>query len=381
MGRGTTTIRLAQSDADKEAIYRLRYRVYIEEMGGGARHTEADTTGRQLYDEQDEHAYHFMGFQDGELVACARICLRRERPLECEDLLSLARFAPAYPSHISMTSRLVIDPRLRGTHLLRSLACSMYEYGRTQGMLFDFIDCHPRLLPLYSRLGYRIYKPGFRHPKYVYVVPMVLVGDDLEHLAEVKSPFLSIAKRLPSSHNGRELLIRAFPDSMHKYVSADQNATAFWSLLRERLLDRNATVHVSQVLSGLAPSEVEAVVTAGHIISCKTGDAVLNTGDPGREIFLILEGSFLVHTAPTAQNPTTWRLRKLLVCGDIFGEVAFLTEGIRHGVVSAMEDSTLLVLNSRTLDRLAATAPEVAAKFFQNLARIEATRLRDTVGF
>lgn len=379
MKESEIVVRLAETEAEKEAIYRLRYEVYIEEMGGGARHREADPAGRQLRDGLDEHAYHFYVRSGGAVVACARLNLRRDGPLECEEQVEMARFAPAFPDRVSMSSRLVLHAGLRGSHVLRQIVRAMYKFGREQQVQFDFIDCHPRLLPLYSRLGYRIYRPGFKHPKYVYVIPMVLVVDDVDYLQQVNSPFLSLARRHPPSAGGRALLLSRFPEAERTFVSPQLNAVAFWDLLRTRLLDPSATVERCSLLAGLPAEESRLLMSLGHLVACRAGDLVLSRGDPGREVFVILSGSFEVLGRFSGEEQP--KVIKILGPGDVFGEVAFLTEGIRSSSVTAMEDATVLVLNARGLDRLLAAVPSVAAKVFRNLARILATRLRDTVGF
>ena len=49
------TVQVAKTDAEKHTIYRLRYQVYIDEMEGSARHSEADSTAHELQDEWDSH--------------------------------------------------------------------------------------------------------------------------------------------------------------------------------------------------------------------------------------------------------------------------------------------------------------------------------------
>src|SRR5574341_1507098 len=101
-GMSRVEVRLASTPQEREAIYKLRYRVYIEEMDGAARHTEADSATRQLRDEYDEAGRHFYVSQDDRIVACARLNQRRDGPLECESQLELPRFSPAYPDQVSM---------------------------------------------------------------------------------------------------------------------------------------------------------------------------------------------------------------------------------------------------------------------------------------
>nr|AEQ20480.1 long chain N-acylphenylalanine synthase-like enzyme [uncultured bacterium CSL142] len=334
-------VKLATTEAEKEAIYRLRYEVYIEEMGGASRHLEANATKRQLRDEMDEIAAHFYVSQKGKIVACLRNNLRRDGPLECEAELELHRFAPAYPDHVSMSSRLLLHPQLRGSRVVMELACAAFEFGIRQGVSFDFIDCHPRLIPLYSRLGYRIYKSGFRHPKYIYVVPMVLVTGGVEYLERVKSPFASLAALFPATTQYRDMLLAQFPDASQGQPTSDLEQSAFWQLARIRLLDPTATIEHVSLFSHLTEEQIKFLTSFGHVVRCKSGDLVLLEGDSGREVFVILEGSFRIRASE--DKGSGW-MYEPLTPGDIFGEVAFLPNGLRAATVVAMEDAMLLIL-------------------------------------
>ncbi|MER3423813.1 MAG: hypothetical protein C4293_11865, partial [Nitrospiraceae bacterium] len=212
-------VAMAVTEEEKAAIYRLRYQVYIEEMDGGRRHDEADFYNRQLCDQWDDRAYHFYVHHDSLVVACARVMLRRDGPMECEEKFDLEQFAPAFPDRVCMTSRLALHPRIRGSHVLKYLTCAIYQFWCEQDIQFSFLDCHTRLLPLYSRLGFRTYRPGFNHEKYTYVIPMVLVVDDVEYLEQVKSPFAAIGRRFPHSTKGREFLFSRFPESAARLTS------------------------------------------------------------------------------------------------------------------------------------------------------------------
>jgi CRP-like cAMP-binding protein len=375
---GTEAARMAVTEAEREEIYRLRYKVYIEEMHGENRHSEADRAARRLCDAWDERAYQFYVLQDGMVAACARLNLRRDGPLECEEQFGMDRFLPAFPDQVAMTSRLALHPKIRGSYLLKQLTCRIYEFLCDQGIRFNFIDCHPQLLPLYSRLGFRLYRPGFNHQKYTYVIPMVLVVDDLAHLEQVKSPFVQTARRF--GYGASEPALPAVCMDSASRPNSETEAM-FWDLLRDRLLDPTAAIEGFDLLEDLTIEETKLVVSLGHIVCCRAGDFVLNPGDPGREIFLILNGSFQVQRRAPGQPDGDTKILKILAAGDIFGEIRFLRDELRQAAVKAREDSTLLILNARALDRLVTTAPKVAAKLFRNLAGIVATRLCDSVRF
>ncbi|WP_447977147.1 cyclic nucleotide-binding domain-containing protein [Candidatus Nitrospira bockiana] len=370
------TVRLATSEAERERIYRLRYDIYIEEMKGQQRHVEADCARRRFADEWDARASHFYVEQDEALLACARLTFRRDGPFECEREFELPRFMPDFPDRVSMSSRLALHPKLRGSHVLKQLTCAMFAHARDRKVRFDFIDCHPRLLPLYSRLGYRIYRPGFNHPKYTYVVPMVLVLDDCEYLEKIGSPFAVVAQDYPRSTEGTELLLERFQDVATEVQPAVCDAEEFWDLFKCRLLALDRPDGTVDILDRLNEEEMKLVISAGHVVSCREGDVVLCVNDPGRELFVILSGIFEV--SGTIDGPFgpvgVW---KLLRAGDTFGEIRFLTEHIRYASVTARSDARVLVLNSKALDRLMTGAPRVAAKLYRNLARLVVSRLQE----
>jgi hypothetical protein len=370
-------VKIATTDAEKRKIYAVRYTAYITEMNGEKRHPEADNTSQEFRDDWDDTAYHFYVERDGVLGACMRVNLRRDGPLECEEQLGIERFKPAFPGHVALTSRLVLRPDFRQRNLLGVLARAMYQFNMEQGIHYSFLDCHPKLLPLYTRLGYRLYTPGFNHKKYTYVIPMVLVMNDISHLDRVRSPLAPLARSFGSS--SKPVAVRWDPpvqctgDSTG--ISAQQGSA------NTGLFDSHDHVSDAELFEDLMPEEVTALVSLGHIISCRAGDSVLNPGDPGREIFVILNGSFQVQRRTIGASSVQVKVLKILSAGETFGEIRFLKDELRHASVKAREDSTLLILNAKALDRLVTTAPRIAAKVYRNIAKIVAVRLWDGVRF
>src|SRR5215831_20117291 len=64
---------LAESDDDKEAVYRFRYSVYVEEMG--RYQGSADHAGRRLVEPEDEKSFilHIRDVDDGTVVGTGRV--------------------------------------------------------------------------------------------------------------------------------------------------------------------------------------------------------------------------------------------------------------------------------------------------------------------
>src|SRR2546427_9870626 len=131
---------IATTEAEKEEIYRLRYEVYIEEMKGERRHTEANVAERRFRDELDDYAVQFYVRQDGKVLGCVRLNLRRDGPWECEDRFELEKFAPAYPTQIAMASRFAVHPGARGSVIMMQLSSAVVEFLCEQEQRYVLLD-------------------------------------------------------------------------------------------------------------------------------------------------------------------------------------------------------------------------------------------------
>ena len=71
-------IHLAETQEEKDAVYRFRYEIYVDEMGryGAA----ADHERQLLVEPEDETARIFYAAQDGEVVATSRLSWGATRP-------------------------------------------------------------------------------------------------------------------------------------------------------------------------------------------------------------------------------------------------------------------------------------------------------------
>lgn len=177
---------------DREAVYRFRYRVYVEEMGRPQKY--ADHAWKRIEEPLDGHAHVLAAFNGDHLVGTVRYNLGSEGGFDYyEELYGLRSFGPFFPDHVSITTKLMVAPECRRSTLALRLASECYRGGAERGSMFDVIDCNPPLRPFFAKLGYRQISSNFEHPEYGHVIPMVLALYDDEHLAAVRSPFLAEA--------------------------------------------------------------------------------------------------------------------------------------------------------------------------------------------
>lgn len=107
-------------------------------------------------------------------------------------------------------------------------------------------------------------------------------------------------------------------------------------------------------------------------IEVDAGDIVIREGDRGDAAYIIVSGSCEVFQSVDGERA----VRRTMGPGEVFGEAALLTEGNRTASVSAVEDTTLMVIARDVLDEeLGLVRPWLAS-----LLRTLAARFRDIDG-
>lgn len=184
-------IHLAQTPAEREAIYRFRYDTYVREMNRTQQYADHD---RGWIKEPLDDTAHVLGaFVGDEVVGTYRANFARTSDLGIYDQLYRMNWAGEFhPWHTSISTKLMVAPQYRGSALGIRIAVAGYKLCRMHGIEFDFIDCNDPLLGFFGYLGYRQYQEQIVHPEYGRVNPLVLALSDEAHLQAVKSPFRKV---------------------------------------------------------------------------------------------------------------------------------------------------------------------------------------------
>ena len=212
-------IKIARSNAEKEAIYRFRYDIYITEMKRAAC---ADHENRLIKDWMDETGVQIYAVKDKELVGIVRTNLRRDGSVEFESDYLLNSFSGLYPEKISTSTKLMVKKIHRKNIITFKLLANIYEYGIHNDVSLDFINVNSPLDKFYQKMGYRKYKSNFKHPEFGEVVPMVLFLNDVGYLKKIKSPFLRVISKFES------LLLERYSVDLKKLKKCDVLKTV-WS--------------------------------------------------------------------------------------------------------------------------------------------------------
>jgi CRP/FNR family cyclic AMP-dependent transcriptional regulator len=115
------------------------------------------------------------------------------------------------------------------------------------------------------------------------------------------------------------------------------------------------------LFSGCSNRELSRIAALVDEIDVPAGRVLTREGEPGREVFVVVEGQARVTVGNRA-----WIAP--LAPGSAFGEISLLDQGPRSATVTAETEMCLLVLDSRSFSALIAEVPSVARKVMRGLA-------------
>ena len=351
----------AETEEEKLAVYRLRYDVYVEEMGRyrGA----ADHERRLLVEPEDDTARIFYAAPDGEVIATTRLSWGGDAPFSARqiDQYQLAPFlAELPPETIVVGERGMILRRLRGGPIWEQLTATSRRFIQENRVQLLFGACEPHLLSLYMGRGARPYaKRNINSPEAGYLIPIATVLEDIAYLRRIGSPVAQQVidygpdARIPSCV---DRLITQSSVMSQRLSSAD----AYWGEV-QRAIGALAEKRMS-ALDGLSEEEAERCLGHSNIIECKAGDRVLKKGGVARNMFVVLEGALEARDGD--------ELLRVMTPGDVFGEIAFLLEQPRSADVYAATDGVrVLSLSEGTIRKLIDSDPSVAAQLLLNISK------------
>lgn len=368
---------IAKSVEDKEAIYRLRYQIYHQEMG---KLIQADHNKRWIVDELDETGHLFYAKVDDEVVGTIRLNTgtAAQFPSSIHAYFHMQQFqeyAPEQPI-LSYSSRLMVSPRYRSSQVLYFLLAEMFRYAMERGLIFNFCYCAPQLVGLYEQLGFRRYTKNVNHPETGFNVPMVLVADDVAYMRQVRSPLYRLALRLRKQHSQQtaDWFTEKFPNVKQNVVQRALGEQEFWSIINEKL--QQSYQNQQFIFQGLNEQELKLLLRETTVLRCDEGDLIVKDSNVGNEMFIVLSGAVEV---TKTQHDMTYSIA-ILGEGDVFGEMAFVSRTRRTATVTAVTGSEIMVLTREFFRKFIDSHPTIASKVLLNLAVILCDRLGRSTG-
>lgn len=367
-------MRVAETAAEREAVFSFRYRVYVEELKLSP--PEADHKRRILCDALDDVAIAYALWQGQRVVGSLRVLYFAD----LNDLTALTdkfRLQPTLEAFgvdaICSTSRFMLDPKLRHGRAILRLMQATYLDGVARGVRFNYGDCSPHLVPFYEHLGYRRYTHAYNDTHYGYKLPIVMLWRDHKWFRRVRSPLARFVERQPDDSEARAWFESSYPEFLDVESASLLADGIFFDLLQERV--GNDPLHSLSILAGLERSEADLFLSEATLIQARTGDRILREGERDETLFVMLSGIAEVTQSGAPNKPV-----RVMGAGDTFGEIGFLINVNRTANVTARVPSEVLVLSSEFLKRFLRKEPVIAAKLLFNLSRMLAGRLVSVAG-
>jgi hypothetical protein len=129
-----------------------------------------------------------------------------------------------------------------------------------------------------------------------------------------------------------------------------------------------------KIFEGLSNRQARIAALMGHIQPYKRGDGIIEEGDVGSEMFVVITGKVEIYSGDYAERMSI----AILGPGDNFGEMAVVRHGFRSASARALDTTELLIMDEGTLNRIKRRYPRIAAAIFLNLTRILSDRLQIT---
>ena len=135
-------------------------------------------------------------------------------------------------------------------------------------------------------------------------------------------------------------------------------------MLRSHMSELNKALRRVPFLGSLEDSQIDYLVKVGKRVSLNSGELLFRKGDPGRCMYVILEGRIQIYMESSDGQAAVLRV---LESGQFFGEMALLDGGERSANASTLSSSELFVLERASFLNLITTYPELLTRLLSGL--------------
>jgi hypothetical protein len=143
-------------------------------------------------------------------------------------------------------------------------------------------------------------------------------------------------------------------------------------------MERLLALREVPIFARLRLDQLESVHRAMRDATFVRGELIVREGDPGHELYLLLEGEVEVWTGWGGPNP---KLLNRLEAVSYFGEMAVLDDETRTATVVVARDARVASLAGERLKELVFSMPEIAFEIFREIiARVRRAERRLSQG-
>ena len=366
-GKLCLKVAIAESEGEKQRIYRLRYRVYVEELH--RRLVSVDHKNRLVFDVLDDWGRLLYAQIGTEMVGTVRLNIGTIDSFapELVEMFQMHKFQMFYKKYkrqpkFSFSSKYVVARKYRRSQAAFLVIGKSYELCRREGgVQFSFAGCNPYMIPLYEKMGFQRFGENVEVPEYGCMVPLVVMPEGENHLRAVGSPFLRDARKRSNDETAARWFMQEFPAAGCFVNSRLVTEDELWLILCEKL--GQSPRQAMPVLAGLTEEEAKKFLHIGVIHRYSKGERIFSPGDFAHEIHILLSGT-LVISSPARNHPLE------TICikpGDFCGRAALLESGEQTAEATAMTDVELFIVSGMAFMAFSCSQPAIARKVRDNI--------------
>ena len=361
----------AETREEKEAVYRFRYSIYVEEYGRELGKYE-DGDRKWVYDAEDEKDYTTIFYAGSVDDVQGTVRVRHWEPGEVPDYdlqeLSMDLIPDLAERRTSEIGRFMIRRSLRSRLLLAAFANVTYDFLAGEKLTdLNFCYCAPGLVHYYRKLGARPFGGRIVHTPDGMMVPLVSVLSDIDYFRQAGSPLAPRVRR----HFGRG---KREPIDLAPYRhlfeeerrALEVDTEKAWGELQDVFTEESE--ELPSFIDALEPEVKKRLVRDGFLMDVPAEMLVARKGYSEREMYVVLDGLFEVFDGE--------RRLRVLGKGEIIGEIGFFRHsGQRSASVRALTDGRVLVVRGASLEKMIEKDPTTAARILLGIGGVMAERL------
>lgn len=172
-------IKLATTAAERDALFRVRHRVYVEQCG-----YLPPRPDQRIYDRFDAFpdTTNVIAVADGQVIGGVRLAEPSAAGTPADEYFDFGPFLPPDATRVGSASMLCLDHAHRHRkRLVSCMASVFYCLARQRRLSHILAPCNPEIEPQMFATGYRRVAAVFRHPSGLAVSPLLLDLDDVPH--------------------------------------------------------------------------------------------------------------------------------------------------------------------------------------------------------
>ncbi|HWR06727.1 cyclic nucleotide-binding domain-containing protein [Sporomusa sp.] len=337
-------VRIAEEPWEKSEIYKLRYQVYVQEMGKPLSSIFNKT--KQIFDAMDDRSILLYVQAGSEIAATLRLTISSpdDYPSDIIEAFQFQKFRTISEgfakSPYGLATKIAALAHYRSSPAFYLMLVESYRLLHDHKAPICFGGCNPSIVPLYERIGFRRFTKNFTDPGYGLLVPLVMVLEDQEHMRAAKSPIYRLARNRPNDRTVAQLFSKAFPEISKQHNSQLVTQESLSKYLEDKL--SNNSPFIFPVFKYLDAKEVIRLLLVGVIFSCSPGDCIVNQDGLSSDLYILLHGT-LVSSANESSH--------MLQPGDHFGNLTASSQSRQTTSVSAVTECEVFVLPLQAFER------------------------------